>query len=159
AEDRAGLDQQQRLERPVHVILDGKVLGIERVQRIAAVHRDVEMAIVPVERDRLSHSGRIAVGPRELLSGRVGAELPNAGVLFELRTRIDPLCSLLAIGLRTRVRRQPDVDVDITRAVEGNVLVAMSALVSAARKIADDDLRWSRRLELTGRQLEALDRR
>ena len=63
-ENGALLDGEQRLERPVHVVFNSEVFRIQRVERIAAVHRDVEITVVPVERGRLPQPRRGTIGLR-----------------------------------------------------------------------------------------------
>ena len=75
---------------------------------------------------------------REFLPHDVGFEAPDAAAIFELRARIDAGRVRTAIGNLAGIRRQADVDVDVARVVERDVLLGVPA---ADRKSIDDDLR------------------
>src|SRR4029453_8973207 len=83
----------------------------------------------------------------------------DPAVLFELGAGILALRALLPIRRGARIRREADVDVDVAGVVECDVLVAVTALVGAAGKVAHDHLGRTRRLQFAGRDLEAFNRR
>ena len=112
------------------------------------------MSVVPRDRDRLAHARRESRFLRELLPHDVGLEAPDAAAIFELRARVDAGRARPAIGNLAGIRRKSDVDVDVAGVVERDVLLARARRRPGIHRRR---FRPARRLQLSGRQLEAAD--
>ena len=94
------------------------------MQLVAAVHHEVQRADlrVPVERHDVARPGDEALAVLETLTGLVGIEAPQAGVLLEQGARLLAGRALRPILRLTRIRRSADVDVQVAGVVEREAL-------------------------------------
>ena len=100
---RALVHFEHRLEWARGVLVRVELVREQRIERIAAVHRQIQMAVRPVEGDRLPQPAGVAIRRREYLAGHVRLEAPDAAVLLELRTRVLTQDGRAAIRVRARV--------------------------------------------------------
>src|SRR5262249_51448673 len=119
-----------------------------RVGRMACGHEGEGRAVVPGERVRLAHAGRVAASAvLRRLAGLVGVEAPDASVVLEERAWHLPGHAGLPIvlaGRLTRVRWGADVHVEATTIIERETLGPVPRLIRERH----DRLCRSRRFQL-----------
>src|SRR5262249_40275861 len=136
---------KHRLRRSLGILFRRESARPQLVQRVAAVHHDVQSVPIPRDRGHLPKPGSVTNSILLLLAEFVLVEFPDAAVLFENRARVLSRRFRLAVACLAGIRRRADVDIKAAFAVKGDAFVAM---LSDSGQPGDDDLRIARWLQL-----------